>query len=164
MYEYQAGQVYLISPADEPIPVKYEGAELGETRLFGIDGSGRDVFFATPDSLVPEDSDTQSSWYDAREGGGFPAPVGPVPCQGESCQGGAPAPPSLPTSGGTENFAPGGNLAPPAEVKPVPKPAVKVKPKTKTCRKGAYLKKGKCVPRPRSKKAKKAGTKRGAKP
>jgi hypothetical protein len=95
VYEYEAGQVYLISPADEATPVRYEGAEQGETRLFGIDESGRDVFFATPDSLVPEDSDTESSWYDAREDGGFPGPLTAPGCVGESCQGPSVGPPAL---------------------------------------------------------------------
>jgi hypothetical protein len=161
VYEYKGGQVYLVSPADEATPAAYESPKT-QSRLFGIDESGKDVFFATPDSLVPQDTDTESSWYDAREGGGFPAPVGPVPCQGESCQGGAPPPPSF-AAAGSNTLTGSGNLAPPAQVKPVPKPAVKPKPKTKTCKKGAYLKKRKCVPRPKSKKAKKAGTRRGAK-
>jgi hypothetical protein len=152
VYEFRAGNVYLISPA-ETEPITFQGAVQGHNRLLGIDEAGTDIFLASAEGLLPQDTDTQASWYDARVDGGFPAPVSPVPCTGESCQGGAPSPPSLPTPGGTESFAPGGNLAPPAEVKPVPKPAVKPKPKAKTCSKGFTRKRNKCV---RSRKANRA--------
>ncbi len=96
VYEYRAGQVYLISPGDEALPAHYQAPKL-DTRLFGIDRSGRNVFFSTVDSLVAQDTDTQSSWYDAREGGGFQAPASQPGCEGEACQGPGPAPPALST-------------------------------------------------------------------
>jgi hypothetical protein len=63
-----------------------------------IDASadGRDVFFATVESLLPQDPELFDI-YDAREGGGFPIPAAPKPpCEGEACQSpaGAPAAPS----------------------------------------------------------------------
>jgi hypothetical protein len=93
VYEYRAGQVYLISPADEATPANY--APSIQTRLFGIDESGGDVFFASVDRLLPQDTDTQSSWYDARVNGGYPAPVSQSGCTGEACQGVGPVAPSL---------------------------------------------------------------------
>jgi len=65
VYEYSSGNVYLISPADEAAPIHYD-VRLEESRLLGIDESGDNVFFGTADGLVPQDGDTQQSWYDAR--------------------------------------------------------------------------------------------------
>ncbi len=48
--------------------------------------SGDDAFFITSQQLVPEDRDSQFDLYDARVGGGFPAPAGNPPCGGESCR------------------------------------------------------------------------------
>ncbi len=56
------------------------------TELVGATPSGRDVFFATHESLVPGDKDTAGDVYDARIGGGFPPPApGPVECEGDAC-------------------------------------------------------------------------------
>jgi hypothetical protein len=118
VYEYHEGNVYLISPGDEAAPVYTP-----MPRLLGTDESGRDVFFFTTDSLVPQDVDTQASWYDARVGGGFPAPPSPGGCAGV-CQGPLSATPS-PLSAGSTGIAEG-NLAP-----PVSKPVVKPKPLTR---------------------------------
>ncbi len=103
VYEYRAGNVYLISPADEAAPLEYAN------RLLGIDESGRDVFFRTADSLVPQDTDTQSSWYDARQEGGFPAPESAPGCVGAACEGPPAVLPLLP-SPGTAAAVGGGNL------------------------------------------------------
>jgi hypothetical protein len=119
VYEYEAGQVYLISPADEATPAAYQNifpqGPATQTRLFGIDESGQDVFFATPDSLVPQDTDTESSWYDARENGGFPGTSTAPRCVGEACQGPGPNEPPLtsplappPVSENLTEPAPGG--------------------------------------------------------
>jgi hypothetical protein len=85
--------------------------------------SGRDVFFATEESLLPQDPDLIDI-YDAREGGGFPAPPGPEPqCSGEACQ---PAQ-QAPVTGAPATATPGpGN----------PKPG-------RPCRKGQHPRKGK---------------------
>lgn len=53
--------------------------------LLGTSASGRDVFFATNESLLPSDKDTAGDIYDARVGGGFGEPVPPPPCEGDSC-------------------------------------------------------------------------------
>jgi hypothetical protein len=153
VYEYEAGHLYLISPADELSGIQVVP---GQSRLLGIGETGKDVFFATTDSLVPQDTDTQYSWYDAREEGGFPAPVTPVPCQGSACQGPAPAAPSLTSP-----------LTPPSvdENLVEPKPAVMpaAKPKAKRCKKGFVKnKKDKCVRSRAKNKARKATNDRRA--
>ncbi|HEX4435999.1 MAG TPA: hypothetical protein VH061_04315 [Solirubrobacteraceae bacterium] len=53
---------------------------------------GRDVFFATQQSLAPQDEGL-ADIYDAREGGGFASPPPqPAPCNGDACQSPSPAP------------------------------------------------------------------------
>ncbi|MGH9917751.1 MAG: hypothetical protein ACRD6W_02595 [Nitrososphaerales archaeon] len=113
VYEYREGNTYLISPGDEAAPLQKEKPR----RLLGADQSGNGVFFFTTDVLVPQDTDTTASWYDARTGGGFSAPPAPVACTA-SCQGPLSAAPALPNAGSTSSAE--GNLTP-----PVPKPLVK---------------------------------------
>ncbi|HWO47585.1 MAG TPA: hypothetical protein VNM41_05940, partial [Solirubrobacterales bacterium] len=64
-----------------------------------IDASadGSDVYFATQGSLVAGDPGFLDL-YDARVGGGFPAPPTPIPCEGDSCQP-LPGEPEDPTPG-----------------------------------------------------------------
>jgi hypothetical protein len=113
VYEYRAGQVYLLSPGDEATPANYGNPE-EDRRLFGIDESGRDVFFSSVDNLVPQDTDTQSSWYDAREGGGFPASVSSSSgCSGEACQGALGGVPSLLLPSSVQPPGNGSAVAPP---------------------------------------------------
>ena len=152
VYEYTDGNVYLLSPSDEPAP--FNG---GRSRLRGIDASGEDVFFETTDGLVPQDVDSQVSWYDARVQGGFPAPSALVECQGSACRAGRPTPPSL--SPPLAPPAANENLATPSAVPPLaPKPAAK--PKAKGCKKGFLKRKERCV-RARAKKSAIARANRG---
>ncbi|HET7590831.1 MAG TPA: hypothetical protein VFK14_11705 [Solirubrobacterales bacterium] len=46
---------------------------------------GSDAFFLTGESLVPSDPGS-IDLYDARDGGGFPFPPTPIPCNGDACQ------------------------------------------------------------------------------
>jgi uncharacterized membrane protein len=101
VYEYHNGQVALISDGQDG---QGEGAG-----LLGIDASGENVFFRTVDSLVPQDTDTQTDIYDARIGGGFPAPVPPVGCSGDGCLGSPSVAPTLLTAGSVTQSG-GGNL------------------------------------------------------
>jgi hypothetical protein len=122
IYEYDAGHVALI----------YGEAGV-RSGLYGMDEDGENIFFKTQASLVPEDTDTQTDIYDAREDGGRPA-AGPVACAGEACQGeGSPAlAPALP---GSTVLSGDGNLAPSVPV------AVKPKPKAKALTKAQKLSK-----------------------
>lgn len=152
VYEYRAGDVYLVSGGNASSPP----GSVALT-LFGADPLGRNVFFTTVEQLLPQDGETERALYDAREGGGFPAPALQAGCFGETCRGSLGAtPPSQ--SPGSASQAGGGNLAP--SVSP---PAV-VKPKPKQCKKGFVRKKGKCIRKAKSKKAnaKRAGNERRA--
>jgi hypothetical protein len=91
----------------------------GEGSSF-VDASadGSDVFFLTATSLVPADPGSVDL-YDAREGGGFPAPPGPTTCDGDACQP-LPPPPEDPTPG-TIVANPGNPVKPAAKKKAKPK-------------------------------------------
>jgi hypothetical protein len=70
------GCVNLISTGESP-----QGSE-----LITASADGRDVFFKTESSLVPQDPGLVDI-YDARAGGGYPPPASPPdPCLGEACQ------------------------------------------------------------------------------
>jgi hypothetical protein len=92
-----SGEVYLVSARIKS--------------LVGLDASGEDVFFHTGIQLVPSDSDGALDLYDARIGGGVPADVPEVPCEGEACHGAPGFAPVLPGVGGSA-VASGGNPAP----------------------------------------------------
>jgi len=72
------GCVFLISDGHSTT-----GSSLGSTT-----SSGNDVFFTTEDQLVPQDTDGYDDIYDARVGGGFPAPAAPPAACGspDSCR------------------------------------------------------------------------------
>ena len=131
------------------------------TNDFFLDSSpdGKNVFFGTHSALVPADKDEQGDLYDARIEGGFPAPLGAGPCEGDAC---APAPPlPLFQTPATNTLSSSGNLAGEAP----PPPVVK---KTVTCKKGFVKKKVKtkteCIKKPKKKsKAKRASTDRRTK-
>jgi hypothetical protein len=107
VYEYEGGDVYLLSDGKNP-----EGASF-------VDASenGDDVFFLTSAQLVPQDTDRLVDLYDARaphvpgEQVGFAQQLPVVPCEGEECRpGNSPAPGfAAPAS---ETFSGAGNLAP----------------------------------------------------
>jgi hypothetical protein len=118
-----AGNVYLVSDGRD-LTLGISG-ELSGVSLYGTDASGGDVFFSSGDQLVGQDTDTQLDLYDARVGGGFPAPpAAGAGCEGEACQGSASAPPLF-GSPGSVSSAGGGNVA--TVIKPPPPPRVKPK-------------------------------------
>jgi hypothetical protein len=120
VYEYHNGEVYLVSDGRDTSTIQsYPGV-----KLWGASMSGDDVFFQTSDPLVAQDTNTQSSIYDARVDGGFPAPSSPQSCSGDECQGALSQTPLLPTPGDNTVQAGGGNLTPQAIG-----PAVKTKRK-----------------------------------
>jgi NHL repeat len=96
---------------------------------------GRDVFFTTLASLLPQDYGLVDV-YDARAGGGFPPPPAPpAGCEGEACQGPY-TPPNDPTPA-SSSFRGAGNV--------VQGPA--------SCRKGKVRRKGRCTARKQHKRA-----------
>jgi hypothetical protein len=149
VYEYREGNVYLISDGrDGSTQVNGVASAVG---LVGVNPSGADVLFTSADALVPQDAESQVVLYDAREAGGFPAPVLAPGCVGETCQG-TPSTPPVVGSPSSASLTGNGNLAPPAPAVLTPKP----KPKPVVCKKGFLKKKHKCVRKKKSKKAKKA--------
>jgi hypothetical protein len=108
VFEYREGNVYLISDGEDKSTTA--GGE-SAVQLYGTDPSGADVFFTTADRLVPQAADTQKAIYDAREGGGFPAPSQSQECLGETCRGATGESPS-PISFGTLAQAGEGSASP----------------------------------------------------
>ena len=121
---------------------------------FFLDSSpdGKNVFFGTHSRLVPADQDNQGNLYDARIEGGFPAPLGAGPCEGDACQNPSPAPVyQTPTSLSFSGAGDVSNETAPSTSK-VTKKTVAGK-----CKKPKLLSHGKCLkPKKKAKKAKKA--------
>jgi hypothetical protein len=160
VYEYSRGSVDLISAGGDASTVN----GLPTVTLLGTDPSGQDAFFLTQANLVPQYADTQVALYDARENGGFPAPVLEPGCLGETCRGPSAVAPTY-QSPGSAGQAGGGNV-PPLGPAPAPKQTTKkTTKKAARCAKGKKLSHGKCI-KIRGKKrtkAKKAGNDRGVK-
>ncbi len=97
IYEYRAGNVYLISDGRDT----HTFAGTSSVYLLGASASGGDVFFDTADSLIPQDTDTQQDFYDARVGGGFPPSAAAPGCSGDPCQGAPSQAGALPAFGGS---------------------------------------------------------------
>jgi hypothetical protein len=126
------GCLSLISSGESP----------SDSEFVDASPDGRDVFFATDSSLVPQDPGLIDI-YDAREGGGFSPPTDrPAACEGEACQSPPPSPgdstPASATFNGPGNLRAG---------------------KKARCPKGKVRRKGSCV----RKKGRSAKSKRGAK-
>ena len=83
-FPQNGGCLYLIS----------SGESSYESEFWEASRDGRDVFFTTESSLLPQDPGS-IDLYDARVGGGYPQPAEKVDCEGEACQ--SPPPPPLPT-------------------------------------------------------------------
>jgi hypothetical protein len=129
------GTVSLISDGLDPGGVSNKDNSI----TTAMSATGSDIFFSTRTRLVGQDTDTLRDVYDARVGGGFPAPSEPA-CSPEACQG----EPGKRTSfepAASANFAPGGNLTPPANsVPPTNAPAPKAKTLTAAQQLAAALK------------------------
>jgi len=126
--ESNGGCVSLISSGESP----------EESEFLDASADGRDVFFTTSASLLPQDTGLIDI-YDAREGGGFPPPPAPpAACEGEACQGPL-SPPDDPTPA-SSSFEGAGNVA------------EGTRPKSR-CAKGKIRRKGRCVTRKQRKRA-----------
>lgn len=86
VYEYRDGNVYLISDGVEPVVGEQFGTPESATLPVGFTNDGG-ALFLTSDQLVPADTNTQISLYDAHVDGGFPGPPGVPGCGGSSCRG-----------------------------------------------------------------------------
>jgi DNA-binding beta-propeller fold protein YncE len=139
VYEWHAGHVYLISdgrdlsvtagPAVSCLPLHTSVC------LLGADRSGANVFFSTTDQLVPQDTDTELDYYDARACTAadpcITPPAQQTPCSGLACQASPPAPPALLTAASVRFSGPG-NASPGAPA------AGKVKVRARTVN-GSFL-------------------------
>lgn len=106
VYEYDvaSGRLSLIT----------SGASSADSFLVDVPPSGRDVFFATKESLLPQDVDRGGQdIYNARVGGGFPLPPSvPEPCRGDACQAPPTAPPADSDAGSLTFEGPGDDMEP----------------------------------------------------
>ncbi len=113
VYEFDFnGGLHLISP----------GVGSGPSVLLDASVSGSDVFFLTPQSLVPQDSFQEArKIYDARVDGGFPETALPPACTtADACRSAATPPPGIFGEPSSQTFSGPGNLVPSvkAAVKP----------------------------------------------
>jgi hypothetical protein len=103
VFEYEGGYIYLIST----------GTSSSDDFFADASTSGNDVFFTTQSQLVPQDTDTAVDLYDARVGGGLPAPLPPssASCSGDGCQAASNQPPAF-GSPSSAMYAGLGNVTP----------------------------------------------------
>jgi hypothetical protein len=119
VYEYEGGQVRLLS----------SGHSSDDSLFLDSTPDGSDVFFATTDQLVPQDTDDGYDIYDARVGGGFPFSAPPPACVGDGCKPTETAAPPAPVVATVVFFGPGN--ATPSTSPAAPKPLAKVKANAK---------------------------------
>ena len=116
VYEYENGHVYPLSN----VSGGYESVFLD------AGANGNNVFFASSDKLLPEDTSQNIEVWDARVDGGYPLAVSPPPCTtAEACRVASPPTPAVFGAPPSATFSGPGNVTPP------PPPAV-VKPKLLT--------------------------------
>jgi hypothetical protein len=144
VYEYHDGNVYLVSDGQDTTLAQRLRESFGSSvLLYGMSPSGDDIFFRSGDQLVPQALGTGTAIYDARIGGGFPAPVSLLPtCTGDACQGALSSAPVL-LSPGSEFQAGGNQPLAASEVAPAVKAKARSKPAK--CKKGYVKKKTRCV-------------------
>ncbi len=127
------------SPGHEAPELISTGLSPFNSSLLGVTADGKDAFFFTRDTLVPQDENgSLVKLYDARVGGGFEYFPAKVPCKAsDECHGAGtvePPPPGIATlAGATGNHSEG---------------AAKKKP----CKHGRVRKHGRCVKRHHGKK------------
>jgi hypothetical protein len=115
VYQWRDGELSLIS----------SGTSSRESAFADTSPTGEDVYFKTGQRLVGQDTDENVDLYDARVGGGLPAPAVANPCTGTGCQGVPSAPPIFATPPSV-TFTGVGNF------EAATKPAVTAKPKSLT--------------------------------
>jgi hypothetical protein len=122
IYEYSGGRPQLISSGigEKRRPYEVSGADFFgryfwiKQGLVGVSADGVDVYFATSDTLVPQDHNGNvNKIYDARTSGGFPVAAQVAPCKAaDECHGPTEAPPVPPSITSTANLGDGGNVTP----------------------------------------------------
>ncbi len=109
----EEGEVHMISDGRSSVEPNLHNEASGQDSTTAMSASGADIFFSTGTSLVGQDTDELLDYYDARVGGGYPAPVAQAACAGEACQ-----PPPTPAgsfgSAASSLLSAGGNLGPPS--------------------------------------------------
>ena len=105
------GTVRMISDGHASEGVTVGQGAIYETQVAAMSATGSDIFFSTPTRLVGQDTDALRDFYDARVGGGFPAPAAEPSCSGEACQNEKSLLPSF-GSAASSLFTAGGNLSP----------------------------------------------------
>jgi hypothetical protein len=118
VYEYVEGRPQLISSGTGQI-YRTQGGDVVPIRLMGVSPNGVDVYFATYESLVPQDRNGAFlKFYDARTGGGFEFTRNSPGCEAaDECHeaGSNPVGPAVITS--NSNLGSGGNVPKPAKGK-----------------------------------------------
>ena len=101
VYEYQAGQLHLLSSGTAESP----------SYFYDASSDGGDVYLITAQALTPGASSAELAIYDAKVGGGFASESlpGAGPCSGETCSG-PQTPATEPPANASEAFAGPGNL------------------------------------------------------
>jgi hypothetical protein len=116
VYQWEApgaGDCTEASPSYKPLNegclnLISSGESPADSEFLDASADGRDVFFTTGSSLLPQDPGLVDI-YDARAGGGYPPPPHlAAACEGEACQG-PPAPPNDPTPA-SSSFEGAGNV------------------------------------------------------
>ncbi|HVT00134.1 MAG TPA: hypothetical protein VHE08_06415 [Solirubrobacterales bacterium] len=116
LYEWAHGQVFLLVAQSVGVNEQSEQKEAAKTPIFGgASADGGDLYFFDPAALNWENPEGRFATWDARVGGGFPAPApGSRACDPDSEEGGschgpeAPAP--LAPAAGTVGFNGLGNV------------------------------------------------------
>jgi hypothetical protein len=118
VYEYVDGHAQLITPGtgDTRSQVHNEfSVALNLPGLLGVSANGTDVYFSTNQTLVSQDHNGLFlKFYDARAGGGFPAPAPPPPCAAaDECHGAGSSGSAPLQNGSGAALGAGGNAAAP---------------------------------------------------
>lgn len=85
VYEWEASGQGSCTRAPGCVQLISDGRSPEAASFIDASADGSDVFLLTGASLAVEDPGARDL-YDAREGGGLPEPIAPVPCLGDACQ------------------------------------------------------------------------------
>jgi hypothetical protein len=138
VYQYEPQDLGSCADKSGCVSLISDGRGGSDANFLSVDEKGENVFFTTRNTLLPADRDQLIDLYDARVGGGIPEPPPPPVCSGEACQ------PPTPV---------------PAQSTPAPPPSGAGNYKPPKCRKGQVRRAGKCVKKPKQKKANKSKAK-----